>query len=246
MKKTLILIILLIGFSVLGKAQIITAPKNIIKTNITSPILFNNYSFQYERVFLEKFSVSLSYRFMPKRGIPYKNQIAKFFDDYNDKDVINVLENLQIDNYAITPEFRFYLGRKRGLYASVYYRYAKFGLNGYSIDFDKYDGSKGNIKLNGDIKSNSVGIMLGKQWILARYIVLDWWIMGGHIGSAKGIIKGFSQEDLSILEQADIKQAIENFKYLDKITVTDKNNVRVNFSGNWYGIRTGFSIGVCF
>jgi len=59
-------------------------------------------------------------------------------------------------------------------------------------------------------------------------------------------MQGHSSDDLGVFEQNDIKKAIKNFKYLDKETFTDKNNVKVDFSGPWTGIRMGLSIGICF
>jgi len=241
MKKKLTLAVL-IGFSIFAQAQ-----KNYIKTNLTS-VAFNNYSFQYERTFARNFSASLSYRFMPATSLPFRNQISKFFDDYQDKETIKeTVKVLQVDNYAITPEIRFYLKRAgKGFYVSAYYRYADFGLENYTAVFDKEDGSKGRVDLNGNFKINSGGVMIGSQWVLARKIVLDWWIVGIHFGSVKGTIKGYSSDDLSIIEQNEVKRFIEDFKYLDKVTVTDKNNVKVNFSGPWTGIRMGLSLGICF
>jgi len=241
MKKGLTFI-LLIGLSFLGKAQFST-PNNYIKTNLTS-VVFNNYSFQYERTFARNFSLSLSYRFMPTTNLPFKNEVSKLFHNHREKEFV---KNLQVDNYALTPELRFYLRRGgKGFYVSAYYRYADFGLEKYTVFYDKIDGSQGQVDLSGNFKINSGGIMIGAQWVLARTIVLDWWIAGVNFGSVTGTIQGHSSDDLSVLEQNDVKKAIENFKYLDKVTVTDKNNVKVDFSGPWTGIRMGLSIGICF
>ncbi|MDY0088781.1 MAG: DUF3575 domain-containing protein [Flavobacteriaceae bacterium] len=249
MKKPLLFFILIFS-SLFAQAQEeeenASETRNFIKTNITS-IALNNYSFQYERVLSKRTSLSLSYRFMPQGEVPFKDFIADQFDEEEDVEY-DVLNSLNVGNYAITPEFRFYMGKGhgRGFYLSAYYRYAAFDLDSYPVTFVKDDGSEGNVSMDGKITSHSGGIMLGVQWSLGRHIVLDWWIVGAHIGSAKGVLNGYSQEDLSILEQQDIKESIEDFEFFDKVTVTDNHNVKVDISGPWAGLRTGLSLGIRF
>lgn len=83
---------------------------NLVKTNVTG-ILLKNYSVQYERVFTKRFSASLSYRNMPEGGLPFRSFILDRMeqDDQEGRDIIN---NLLVSNYSITPEIRFYLGKK--------------------------------------------------------------------------------------------------------------------------------------
>lgn len=255
MKKLATFLLILLWFLPTGlsaqdeEVEVEYNPKNFIKTNITSIILTNNYSFQYERVLTKRLSIGVSYRFMPESGVPnvFKGIIKGQADEDDDYET-QVLDKLNMSNTAITPELRFYLGKGygRGFYIAPYYRYAKFDISGYNLQFDKEDGSQGEVKISGDFTSHSGGIMFGAQWALGKYVVLDWWILGAHFGSATGSLHGRSDENLSIIDQQNIKDEIEDFEFFDKVTVVDEHNVKVDVSGPWAGIRMGISLGIRF
>lgn len=96
-------------------------PKNIFKVNLTALVL-NNYMGQYERVLGKRVSVAISYRTMPESSVPFKSFILNQIDD-PEGDAEEILNNLKLSNYAITPEIRFYMGKKgygRGFYIAPF------------------------------------------------------------------------------------------------------------------------------
>lgn len=70
-----------------------------------------NYSIEYERVISRKISLSLSYRAMPGTTMPVKNLIINTAGQ-DDKNIAKTIANLKLRHFAITPEIRFYLGKK--------------------------------------------------------------------------------------------------------------------------------------
>ena len=93
--------------------------------------MIKNYSLQYERILTRTVSAALSLRIMPETGIPYADDIIRWYD-INDADAQTVINNTLIANYAITPEIRFYTGKKRygnGFYFALFYRYGHYTFN---------------------------------------------------------------------------------------------------------------------
>lgn len=220
--------------------------KNIFKFNVTS-LVVNNYSFQYERVMSKRISLALGYRFMPESDIPFKSQI-----DIGDDEVANyILENSQISNMAITPEIRFYLGKKgygRGFYVAPYYRYTKFSTDEFVFEYEGDLGSK-DFKMSGEISSSSGGVMLGAQWLLSKHITLDWWIVGAHYGTSKGDLSGTPDTPMTPEEQDAVRQILEDevdLPFVDKDVEVTATRARMNLDGPWAGIRAGIAIGYRF
>ena len=118
MKKLLFLTVLFFSAIFTLNAQDVPAapettqqPKmNFVKLNITS-VFLKNYAIQYERVLTKRISVGLSFRIMPSSTLPFKSSIINSMDN-PDQQAVNAIESLKLDNIAITPEVRFYLGKK--------------------------------------------------------------------------------------------------------------------------------------
>ncbi|MDD4656652.1 MAG: hypothetical protein WC125_07125 [Bacteroidales bacterium] len=226
------------------------SPKmNLIKINLTG-IPIRNYSGQYERVLNKVISVGLSYRNMPEGNLPFKKQILNSIDD-NDTESKHIVNNFRLSNYAITPEIRFYFGKKgygQGFYIAPFYRNA--GYEGSNFDVEYTDDNNNNqiISLSGDIKSNTFGVLFGAQWSLGKCLVLDWWILGPHIGGAKGSLIGNSSRALSEADQADIKQILDDFDIplVNKEVIVNTNSAEMNLDGIFGGLRAGITFGIKF
>ncbi len=225
--------------------------KNLIKFNITSPIL-KNYSFQYERAVAKKISVGLGYRFMPKSGLPLKSTLEKLIDD---EETIDQIRNFKTSNYAITPEVRFYFGKGvyRGFYVAPYARIANFKaeLPAFSYTFQSTTNGQTtpkteNIRLSGDLKTFTGGLMLGAQWKLSKLVYLDWWILGGQYGNENGGIKG--SKTLSSEEQQALRDQLEELDIpnVDTEVTVDGSGAKVDMAGPWAGLRGGLNIGIRF
>jgi hypothetical protein len=216
-------------------------PKNIVRLNLSS-LLLKNYHVTYERALSRKISVSLNVRLMPNGTIPFKN----YFDNNFSGNQVRFNE-IRVGNSAITPEFRFYLGKGnlKGFYLAPYLRFATFDAS-TPINYTSTGSGGAFVKIgdfNGRVTSTSGGIMFGWQFNLSKKLVLDWQIIGGHFGSCNGNLKLVSpltaQEQSSLLSSLNgIK--IEPFKIE---TSVDANGSNIKVTGPWAGIR-GANIGI--
>jgi hypothetical protein len=224
-----------------------TPKMNILKLNV-SALPFRNFSFQYERVLQKNISLALGIRFMPEGNLPFKNSLNDAAN--GDRDVENAINNAQLSNFSITPEFRFYVGKKgygRGFYLAPYYRFASFNVSSIPIEYNGGTGTK-SINLAGDMKTHSGGLMLGAQWFLGKSVTLDWWILGAHYGAGKGSLFGTPSTPFTQLEQNDIRQTIEDIDLPVgniKAEVTS-TSAKAIFDGPWAGIRGAITLGIRF
>lgn len=238
----------------IGQAQPLLGGKNIIKTNLSS-ILLNNYHLTYERAVTKHVSLSLSYRTMGSTKIPIASTVEKFLDNPN----INVGE-FKMSGNAITPEVRLYLGmgRLKGFYISGYYRASKFDLSvpvSYQTTFGVNTYKKSTV-VNGNIKGNAGGLMFGIQKNIAKIIVLDLWIIGGHYGSSTGDLNATITESypgsLSNEQDAAINELKKTSTTPFEFTYTKSGSsptgaINAKSTGPWAGIRgAGICIGVRF
>lgn len=218
---------------------------NLVKMNLTS-IVFRNYQFAYERLFTKRFSVQVSYGFIPAGQVPLIDEIIK---DEN-------VDNIKLGGNNITIEPRFYLGKGygHGFYIAPYYRYSHFNIDNLTYRYTSEDPAAADKKIpiafNGKTNSNNVGLLLGAQWLLGRRDnwVLDVWFIGGHYGGATGTITGKSSRSLTSYEQNQLKEDIKDldislFNY--KVT-TDSSGAVIALDSDWLGVRSGISFGYRF
>lgn len=218
--------------------------RNLLKVNLPG-LVVKNYSLQYERVMGKATSLALSLRTMPTSSIPLKGFILDLAD--NDPDTKDVLDKLRLSNFAITPEFRWYVGKRgygRGFYIAPFYRYARFKSNDVVVEYDNTE----SITLKGEQSAHTGGLLFGAQWFLGKTICLDWWILGPHYGSGDGLFTGVTDHLLSPQEQSSLRDALEDIDIplvKEQITVT-ANGANVKFTGPWAGLRAGLSLGIRF
>ncbi|MDD3035079.1 MAG: DUF3575 domain-containing protein [Bacteroidales bacterium] len=222
--------------------------KNLIKVNLI-PIAFRNYSIQYERTLSKTVSVAVAYRFMPEGTIPLKNKIINYAEP-DDQQVIDILNEAQLSNFAITPEVRFYLGKKgfgRGFYVSLFYRYSNFDANNIFADFEEEDVNV-NVEMTGNIKSHTVGFVLGSQWALSKHLCLDLWFLGPHYGTGSGSFTGIPSSPMSTEQQNIVRDKLNEMD-IDPYTKTvevNENRAAINIKGPFGGFRAGLSLGIKF
>ncbi len=227
-------------------------PKNYIKLNLTS-IALKNYSIQYERALTKTISIALAFRDMPTTNLPFKSQILKQVKS-DDESAEKIINNLTMSNFAITPEVRFYLGKKgygRGFYIAPFYRYAKYEIAKVMVDFEVQNNGvpeQRNVTLGGNVTANTGGLMFGAQWALARHISLDWWILGPHFGVSSGDLTGVPDQQMSSEDQAEVRDKLEDIDIpmIKKTVSVNSNSAAIIFDGPWAGIRAGISIGFRF
>lgn len=228
--------------------------KNIIKTNL-STIALANYGLTYERMLTRKISASVGYRFMPSTFItqsPLGEKVMDIVAEEGD-DISQQLDKLQMSGNAVTLEFRVYTGKRpgaKGFYAGLYGRYSSFKYD-YPYDFEKPSGNT-LVPLKGNSKGIGGGVILGGQFMVAKRVVVDLFIIGGHYGSMTGKLEGLT--DMSEFDEADraeLKDEIEGLIDLGgdngiKADVRD-DGVRADIKLPFLGLRgLGLTIGYAF
>ncbi len=221
--------------------------KNLLKLNLTA-LPLRNYSVQFERVLGKRVSIAVAYRNMPEGELPMKDFIIEQVGS-EDQDAVDAINSFTLSNYAITPEIRFYMGKKgygRGFYIAPFFRNASYAGGNLLFKYNDDDNNEQSITLSGDIKANTVGLLLGAQWSLSKLLVLDWWIVGPHYGTSKGEFNG--KTSLSLEEQEEVRQNLEDFDIpmVKKTVSVNANGAKMVVDGPWTGVRAGISLGIKF
>lgn len=225
--------------------------KNIIKYNLTATAI-GHYAIQYERVINPKQSFAIGFGISPNVSLPFKQTLMDAFSD--NADAKSAIESTTFTKFTITPEYRFYIGKKEapgGFYVAPFARYTNMKMS------QKYKFTENGINHIADVtgRFNGVGagVVFGAQWLLGKKenIVLDFWFAGPFAGVMKATFEGF--DDKLINDPAAREKEIEDFKiplWTVDATVTNvngKGKVDANLKGPFYGFRTlGLSIGYRF
>lgn len=245
--KKIVILSLCAAICVSAKAQSDTETaepgKNIIKLNLPA-LALKNFSVQYERAVGKRISIAATMRYMPTGSVPLKSLIVDLADDAETE---RQLDNLNVGNFAVIPEIRFYLGKKgvfRGFYLGPFASIATYNTD-LLYEFDDAGKTK-TIPLSGNVSSFTGGLMIGAQWKLSKRLFLDWWILGPNYGTSSGDISG--QQKLSDSEQQSLSNQLDGLDVpLTKFTyVVNDNGATVNFKGPWAGVRAGICIGINF
>lgn len=214
---------------------------HVVKINLAS-LAFRNISLQYEKPFHDKMSVSLGVRFQMPRNLP--DLTGGTADGTG-----NIESSLY--GYAITPEFRFYTGDKgapKGFYFAPYFRYTSFTVKTVSEYTDDQQVVQ-EYGLTGKFTGIGGGLMIGAQWLINDKFSIDWWILGGHYGTATASLRGenkegtWSQSDQDAIE-AELKSQEVPFGSTS-YSVTEKE-ARLNWNMPFLGLRPGLCIGYAF
>jgi hypothetical protein len=224
-------------------------PMNMVKVNLSS-LFLKTYSMQYERVLSRTVSVALSGGYTPETNLPYTDQIIKW-SGATEPEEIKLIETVRVTNLTITPEIRFYTGKKRygsGFYTSIFYRYGQHSFNNALIDFEGESGEQGTLDCFGDATSHTGGFTIGAQWSLGKHVCLEWSIIGLHFGISSGNFEALSSLPLSEQDQQDIEQRLNDIEipmFEQQVTVTS-SGAKMIFDGPWGGLRGSLSLGVKF
>jgi len=235
----------------LQTGQTTSIQNNIIKLNVTA-LFVKNFTFQYERVIKKYLSGSISVRFMPNGGLPYKNFIYNQVGD-DDPDAKNTINNLNINNFAITPEVRFYVGKKgfgQGFYIAPSYRFAKFNVSNIEYYYSGDDINEDNtINMSGKLTANYGGFVIGAQWLFGEHFTLDWWIFGPLFGVENSNFNGSSSYQLTPEDKAQIRENLYDLNIPGtsvEVSFPDDYSVSVQMHGPLYGVASGLAVGFRF
>lgn len=237
--------------------------KNGVKMNLSS-LAFSNYSFSYERAIARKITLVGGFSILPeskagalpliKKGIEIAEIGTETGDDSEGEEITDILDNANVSSNAITGEVRFYTGKKpgaRGFYASIYGRYTTMNMS-HTYVYEADAGEEIDLPIVAKLNGFGGGVMLGAQWLIAKRVTFDWYIVGGHYGKLSGDLTG--KADLSSLSQedkADLEAEIEDLasngdrKYINA-TVND-NGMFGKVNSPFGGVRGfGFNLGIAF
>jgi hypothetical protein len=229
--------------------------KNIIKTNVAG-LALRNYNLTYERMLSKKTSFNLGFRSMPSGPVLFKDMIINSIEEQGTStnlDARKEVESIRMSNFAVTPEIRFYAGKRgygHGFYFSLFYRYARHELGNISVDYENNAGSTSTATLTGSLTSNTGGFMLGSQWVIGKRVVLDWWILGPHFGVGKGTLTGTNSTPISSADQSSLRTELEDVldavPFVKNVIDVNANGAKVSLSGPWAGVRGGLCLGIRF
>jgi hypothetical protein len=246
-KIIVIALVILTGSNLLN-AQVVDTVKtktkdNILKINI--PALFlKNISLQYERKVSRKNSFAIAVRYRPKSAMPFQSTVEKLIDQPSVR-----VDLFEMGNLSITPEYRFYLGKKgamQGFYIGPFISYNHYGLD---VPVNYMGDTKTGV-FTGGMNTFTAGFQLGAQWKLSEKIFLDWWIVGPNYGKTTGdfVCNTPLNEVEQISMDFELFRIMEgtNPKIIESYKVTaDGASFKVN--GPWGGIRAmGINIGYRF
>jgi len=222
---------------------------NFVKINLLA-LPLRTITLQYERVIKKYLSVALAARYMPNASVPYKNWIYRRFGD-DDPDFKEILDNMRISNYAITPEVRFYVGKKgfgKGFYIAPSYRFAHFTLSNIEYSFEDDTDEEIFVNMSGSMTANYGGFLLGAQWLLGKHLSLDWWIFAPFIGGEKTSLSGNSSVTMSEENQQILKENLEDLDipYTNTEVEVYANGASLKLNGLVAGISAGLAFGVRF
>ncbi len=224
--------------------------KQVVKLNL-SQLVLRNISLQYEYGFHKNMSGALGISYLLPIKIP-----ATVFEPSPNGDGYQLPK---FGGWSVTPEFRFYPGKKEehqaphGFYLAPYFRYSK-----YTLSADYYDlqpsGFSRLYKAKASFGGFTGGLMLGSQWIISEHFSIDWWILGGGAGKGKLTLEAKSDDpslNLSAQEQADLKTDInnsmgelQNFSNGAVSIETTTNSAKVTIKGIPMASYRAF--GICF
>lgn len=227
---------------------------NVIKINVPA-LAFKNFSFQYERVVNKKQTFALAVRYRPQSSIPFQKAIADLFTDTTVR-----LDLARMGNIGITPEYRFYLGKKGALHG--FYLGPFISFNHYSgdipINYWAYNSQTNQFiprvaVFKGSINTFTAGLQVGAQWKLSDKFLLDWWIVGGNYGinsgdfKFRGALTVDEQITLQEVKLRPMKELLSSIVTIDLYEPANPNGAAFKTSGQWFGIRAmGINLGYRF
>jgi hypothetical protein len=222
-----------------------TGGKTILKYNVAG-LLLKSHNFQLERVLARKQSLAVSVGFTSNASLPFKDFLLDRYD--GDPQGIDIIESFSFNRLSVTPEYRFYLGRRgapSGFYLAPFLRYTRFDSE-QRISLIDSDNSTHNVDFKGTLKGYGGGVMMGSQWSLGRSIVLDLWIIGPFYGKMTGDFTGVDSQPIK--DPVGFEDDIENLDLgpwtLDATVSGQRADVKLN--GPFAGMRAGLCLGFRF
>jgi len=242
MKKFLFIAGFVMAQSAMAQSAQTEDKKNIVKVNLLG-FTSGSIALQYERLIATKTSVALGMNIMPERSIPYFSYVR---DVVEDKGAIDLLKDVKMKAFSLTPEVRFYMGKQglRGFYVAPFLRYDRFKVT-LPVDYI-YQNRIERVTINGNVDAFSAGLSLGAQWRLSERFYLDCTFIGISYGFASGELSG--KRPLNAEEQAEVRKALDEaeIKKIDYTYNVHEQGVDVKIKGPWANAKFALAIGYRF
>ena len=222
--------------------------KIAIKTNLFGYLL-KNYNLQGEYGFHKNLSVAVTLGLIRGLSLP--------------KSVTSGLSVVPVfSGYGVTPELRFYPGKKEenqaphGFYLAPYARFSGYKV---SADLDYNDGTKTyETTVSAGVRGVGAGLMMGSQWLVGKHFTIDWWILGGGMNKYNVIVtasnpqfKDFTDDQMEDYnnslndEFSGQSGPLSNLKSSASLS-GDKITVKISGIPAIGALRTGFCLGAYF
>lgn len=251
-KKLSVLFILLVATGSFVLAQ--KKDDNAIKINLPA-LFFKNFSLQYEKAIDKKHSFAVAIRYRPESKIPFQKAISDLFTDTTIR-----LDLAKLGNIGITPEYRFYLGKKGvmesfylGLFISYNYYSGDAPINYWAYNSQTNQFIAKVAVFKGHINTLTAGLQVGAQWKLSNKLSLDWWIVGLNYGinsgdfKYRGTLTADEQVTLNEVKLKPMKELLSSVVNIDLYEPANPNGAAFKSSGQWFGIRAmGVNLGYRF
>lgn len=217
--------------------------KNIIRYNVSSPVLFGfdkTFILGYERIVKSNQSISINFgtTALPGRGS-------------GDSEDFEVVRDMKNNGYNFSADYRFYLGKvnkysaPRGVYVGPYY-----SLNSWRRQSEweaKTNGNFVDTKMN--LNLHMAGVQLGYQFVFYNRFTLDLVLLGPGVGfyNIKTETEGtLTQEQLEQLQKAVIDRLQQRFPGFNVIFDGKRLDSQGTLTTNSIGFRYLIHIGVAF
>lgn len=215
---------------------------NLVKLNLF-PLTAGNLSIEYERPIAKRITVNGTLSWRPQASLPYKSIWESIVEDEE-----GVLETAKLGAFSMTPEVRFYLGKKdvfKGFYIAPFIKYSHYNTK-LNVSYDDEFGVEKNLPIEGGLNALTGGFSVGNQWHLSKNLSLDWRIIGPNYGFSNG--KFESKTNLNSIEQQEIREQLGDLDLVIVKTELEVNGdgATLRTKGGFTGIRTALSIGYRF
>lgn len=219
--------------------------KTVLKYNVAG-LFVKSHNIQLERVVGRRHSLAVSVGFTSNASLPFKDLLLDRYD--GDPQGIDIIESFAFDRFSITPEYRFYVGRKgapSGFYLAPFLRYTRLN-SGQSFSFTDSDNSDHTVDFKGSVKGYGGGLMLGSQWTLGKSVVLDLWLLGPFYGRMTGDFTGVDSKPIKdpIGLENDL-ESVDLGPWTVDATVSGQR-ADVKLDGPFLGLRAGLCLGFRF
>src|SRR5574343_960336 len=204
-------------------------------------------------LFFGKIGIGTEYNFKKKRSVTFNFGLPSEYELTQNID--NKDRTLKMKTTSVMAGYRMYLG-KRPMTAFYFEPYVKYVKNTASTntDFD-ISGTTKPFLLSTTYSGFGIGAQLGLQMMIAKCVVLDWYILGPEANSSKFDLDAQETGSGAAWDATaanDAKQEIDNFVkdvpiVGSKTTVTvnsSARNVHAAYKGFLPGFRTGLSLGI--